>query len=330
MTTVAARGRPLRWGLLSTAAINAKLLAAAQDSAAAEVVAVASRSSTRARAYAAAHAIPRAHGSYDELLGDPEIDAVYVSLPNALHHEWSMRALRAGKHVLCEKPYSRHPEEVIEAFDLAEQEGLVLAEGYMFRHHPQIRRLAELAGTGAIGDVRLIAAAFSWPCADADSICLDASLDGGGLLDVGCYCVSAARMLAGEPLEATARARFGPTGVDVAMAATLTFADGVLAQVGCGLDGPERSVLEVIGTRGTITVSDPWHGARPGLALTRLDGRTEAIMVPAANAYQLELEAVAAAVRGAPSTLPGRADALGQAAVLGALLASAAGARASS
>jgi xylose dehydrogenase (NAD/NADP) len=310
---------PVRWGVLSTAAINKKLLAGARESDAVEVVAVGSRDGERARAFAERHGIPRAHGSYEALLEDPDVEAVYVPLPNALHHPWTLKALAAGKHVLCEKPYSRRPAEVLEAFAAAESAGLVLSEAFMYRYHPQIRRLAALVREGAIGELRMIAAAFTHPCEDPDDVRLRADLDGGGLMDVGSYCVSAARLLAGEPVSVTAQQTLGPSGVDVRMAGTLSFSGGALAHFDCGFHVPDRSSLEVVGSEGAIRVSDPWHCAEPGLELTR-GGRAETIPVEHASSYRLELEAVGAAVRGSAEPVPlGREDALGQARTIAAL-----------
>ena len=150
----------IEWGLLSTANINGPVLGGIAQVEDARAMAVASRDLERARAYAAEHGIERAYGSYEALLADPDIDAVYISLPNSMHHEWTTRALEAGKHVLCEKPYSRNPAEVEQAFELAAARGLVLMEAFMYRHHPQTRRLAELVGTGAIGRLRLIRSSF--------------------------------------------------------------------------------------------------------------------------------------------------------------------------
>jgi D-xylose 1-dehydrogenase (NADP+, D-xylono-1,5-lactone-forming) len=147
-------GEPVRWGLLSTALINEAILGGAAESERAHVVAVASRDAARAESYAAEHGIERAHGSYEALLEDPDVDAVYVSIPNSLHTEWTVRALEAGKHVLCEKPFSRRFADVERAFDVAEREGLVLSEGFMWRHSPHIRKLVELAG--GIGTVRVV------------------------------------------------------------------------------------------------------------------------------------------------------------------------------
>jgi predicted dehydrogenase len=309
----------VRWGILSTAEINEKLLAGARRADGVEVVAVGSRDEARARAFADRHGIPRAHGSYEALLADDGVEAVYIPLPNGLHHPWTLRALAAGKHVLCEKPYSRHPAEVEEGFAAAERAGLVLSEAYMYRYNPQIERLAELVRGGAIGDLRTIAAAFTHPCPDPDDIRLDPALEGGGLMDVGCYCVSAARLLAGEPVAVTAQQETGPSGVDVRMVGTLSFAGGVLAHFDCGFHVPDRSQLEVVGSEGTIVVNDPWHCVEPCLAVTRA-GETELIAVGRESSYRLELERVGHAVRGTGGPPPlGREDALGQARAIDAL-----------
>lgn len=311
---------PIRWGLLSTALINRKLMAGARVAHGVELAAVASRDLARARAYADEHGIPTAHGSYEELLADPEIDAVYIPLPNALHHPWTLRTLEAGKHVLCEKPYSRHPAEVTEAFDLAARNGLVLSEAYMWRYHPQTTTLAQLVQDGAIGELRLISASFTWPCDAPGDIRLDPALDGGALLDVGCYCVSAARLLAGEPEALLAQQVPSASGVDALLTGQLRFPGGVLATFDCGLLVPDRSSLEVMGTEGTIVVSDPWHCLEPGLELRLQAKPPERVALPQANSYALELEAMGAAIRGEPTALLGREDALGQARTISALL----------
>jgi xylose dehydrogenase (NAD/NADP) len=311
---------PVRWGILSTAAINEKLLAGARRSDAVEVVAVGSRDGARAAAFAERHGIGRAHGSYEAVLEDPDVEAVYIPLPNALHHPWTMRALAAGKHVLCEKPYSRRPAEVEEAFDAAERAGLVLSEAYMYRYNPQTVRLGELVRDGAIGELRTIASAFTHPCEDPADVRLSAELDGGALMDVGCYCVSASRALAGEPEAVTAQQDVVPGGVDVRVAGTLAFAGGVLGHFDCGFHVPDRSQLEVVGSAGTLRVNDPWHCLKPGIVLTRADGEAEAIAPAVESSYRLELERVGDAVRGGRGPAPlGRDDALGQARAIAAL-----------
>lgn len=310
---------PLRWGILSTALINTKVLGGAALTATADIRAVASRDLSRADEFARHWSIPRSYGTYDDLLADDEVEAVYVPLPNSMHHPWTMRALEAGKHVLCEKPYSRHPHHVLEAFDLAEASGLVLSEAYMYRYHPQIRRLGSLVADGAIGELRLINSSFSWPTDAPGDIRLDADLDGGSLLDVGCYCVSAARLLAGEPASAAADWIIGPTGVEVRLAGLLRFDADVQLHFDSGFHLPDRSLLEVVGSDGSIRVQDPWHCVDAALEVT-VHGRAP-ILEPflGTNSYQLELDEFAAAVRGQRSWLLGRSDAHGQAIALDAL-----------
>lgn len=307
-------GRAIRWGVLSAALINEKLLAGAALSYAVDVVAVASRDDTKARALAQRWQIPAAYGSYEALLADETVDAVYIPLPNALHHEWTMRALQAGKHVLCEKPYSPRPGDVEEAFDEADRRGLILSEGFMYRYHPQIRQLARLVrDEHGIGDLAMVVASFSWPTDAPGDIRLDPTLEGGSLLDVGVYCLNASRLLAGEPASFTAQQVTGPTGVDVAFTATMRSAGGVLTHLDCGFHLPDRSLLEVVGSKGVIVVNDPWHCAEPGLTLT-LPGRPpQALPTQRANSYQLQLEEFGRAVRAEANHLLGRDDAIGQA-----------------
>jgi xylose dehydrogenase (NAD/NADP) len=312
---------PLRVGLLSTANINRKLLGGARAAEGGEVMAVASRAAGRAEAYAAEHGIGRAHGSYDALLDDPDVDAVYVPLPNSLHVPWAIRALEAGKHVLCEKPLTRHPADAEAAFDAAERAGRVLAEAFMWRHHPQVRRLRHLLAERAVGEPRLIRAAFSFDIFGGgrpDDVRLQGSLDGGGLMDVGCYCVSAMRLLAGEPEAVSGRRIDGGNGVDVRFTGTLAFANGMLGSFDCGLDMVDRSELEVVGDAGSVFLADPWHGRAPSIELRRPRG-SESVGVASANAYACELEDFAAAVRGERPHPFGRADAIAQARTIAAL-----------
>jgi D-xylose 1-dehydrogenase (NADP+, D-xylono-1,5-lactone-forming) len=318
----------VRWGLLSTARISGAVVAAARASELADVVAVASRDDERARSYADQFAIPRAHGSYEALLADPAVEAVYVPLPNALHVEWTIRALQAGKHVLCEKPMARRPQEVARAFDVAARAGLVLSEAFMWRHHPQTRRLRELLAEGAIGGVRLVRASFSFALAGDGDVRLDAALEGGSLMDVGCYCVSGARLAAGgEPVSVLAECVTGPSGVDVRFSGVLRFDGDVLAVFDCGLDVPARHELEVVGSQGRLVLADPWHCRNPLISLER-DGKPWFVEIEAADSYRLELEDMAAAIRGERGPLLGREDALGQAHALAALQQAAAEGRA--
>jgi xylose dehydrogenase (NAD/NADP) len=313
----------VRFGILSTARINELVLAGARKSDRVSMVAVGSRDRARAEAYARAHGLARAHGSYEELLDDPDLDAVYISLPNSGHIPWTIRALRAGKHVLCEKPLTRHAHEAEEAFDVAEQEGRLLMEAFMWLHNPQIRRLQELIGEGAVGAVKVIRAVQAFVADDPRDIRLLADLDGGSLMDVGCYCVHAARHLAGEPERVYGEAVRNAAGVDVSFAGTLLCPNGILAQTTSSLVLPEINELEVVGEEGRLLLRDPWHGwTDPRIELWRPDGVQELRFEPS-DPYQLELENLSAAILGAAEPLLGRADAVAQARTLEALLRSA-------
>jgi xylose dehydrogenase (NAD/NADP) len=313
----------LRWGILSTARINDKFIVGCAGSDLVTVGAVASRDVIRARGYADKYGIERAHGSYDALLADPEVDAVYISLPNAMHLEWTHRALEAGKHVLCEKPLSRRRADVAAAFARAEQRGLILSEAFMYRHHPQTERLAALVADGAVGRLRLIRAAFGFSLGDGGDVRMSTALEGGALMDVGCYCVNAVRLLAGEPARVTGQQVLGGDGVDVAFVGTLALPADVIAHFDAGFVFAPRSALEVVGEDGSLIVADPWHCGTPGIELHTAEG-VQVISVPPADSYRLEAEDVAAAAAGEREPRLGRADAIGQAATIEALYASAA------
>jgi predicted dehydrogenase len=236
--------------------------------------------------------------------------------------EWSIRGLEAGKHVLCEKPLSRRPEDVERAFAAAERADRFLMEAFMYRHNPQTRRFKELVEEGVIGRLRLVRAVFSFPLTDSPDVRLDPELDGGGLMDVGCYCVSGARLLAGEPLRVYGEQIPVATGVDEVFAATMVFPDGVLAELDCGLALPMRDELEAIGEDGSIFLDDPWHCRTPVIEL-RTGGGREQIALEPADSYRLELENMSDAIRGRAEPLLGREDALGQARAIEALYRSA-------
>ncbi len=312
---------PVRWGILGTGGITAKLLEGARRSPAVDVVAVGSRNPATAEAYATRHAIPTAHGSYEALLADPQVEAVYVATPNSLHHPWTMRALAAGKHVLSEKPYSSDPAEVEAAFDAADAAGLVLSEAFMWRHHPQVARLRTVLPE--LGGIQTIRATFSFVLEDADNIRLSLELDGGSLMDVGCYCISGARLVAGaEPELAFGFAETGASGVDVRFTGVLRFRGGIVAEFTCGFTADHRG-LEAIGRTGSVRLTDPWQ-SNPATIVR--DGAETAL--EDADPYQLELEDVGRAIRERRPPLLGRSDALGQARTIAALREAAATGRA--
>jgi D-xylose 1-dehydrogenase (NADP+, D-xylono-1,5-lactone-forming) len=312
----------VKWGIVSTAHINRLFLAGARQSEDVEILAVASRDRQRADEYARENGIERAYGSYEALLADPDVEVVYISLPNSMHVDWTVRALEAGKHVLCEKPLSRRSEEVERAFDVAEREDRLLMEAFMYRHNPQTRRLTELVAQQAVGRVRIIRAAFGFVAHDPANVRLSAALDGGALMDVGCYCVSGSRLIAGEPERLMGEQAIGGDGVDVAFAGVMRFRGDISAHFDAGLALVSQDLLEVVGDQGTLRLTDPWHCRKPGIDVIR-ENETERIEIEPTNSYRLEAENMSAAIRGEAPLLLGRADAVGQARTIEALYQSA-------
>jgi xylose dehydrogenase (NAD/NADP) len=310
----------VRWGILGPGRIAEKTLGEGIHAGNASFVAVASRDRSRARSFAEHFEIPKVHESYEALLADPEVDAVYIATPNSLHHSMTMQALSAGKHVLCEKPYTRHPNEVVEAFDAAEAKGLVLMEAFMWRHTPEVKRFLELLPE--VGELRSIRSTFAFTLERTADVRLDPKLDGGALMDVGCYCVSGSRLVAGtDPVGLEGEQLVGPSGVDVEFSGLLRFPSGVVAQIGCGFTYDHRS-LEAIGSRNTLRMRDPWLAEPAGLWL----GDREIDLVTG-DRYCLEIENVGDAILGRGKPLLGRADALGQARTIDALYQAAASGR---
>jgi D-xylose 1-dehydrogenase (NADP+, D-xylono-1,5-lactone-forming) len=308
----------VKWGIISTADINRLVIPGAHASPKVDLVAVASRDQARADEYARKWEIERAYGSYDALLADPDVEAVYISLPNTMHVEWSIKSLEAGKHVLCEKPFSRHPGDVEAAFDTADRVGRLLSEAFMYRHNPQTKRAKQLVDEGAIGELRLVRAVFSYSLYDEDNIRLRTDVEGGALMDVGCYTVSGSRLFAGEPERAHGEAWFGPTGTDWVFGGLLRFSGDVVAVFDCGTAMPERDELEAIGSEGSLFLDDPWHCRVPVIEVRR-NGKVERIQLEPVDSYRLELENMSDAIRGEGELLLGRDDAVGQARVLEAL-----------
>jgi predicted dehydrogenase len=307
----------VRWGILGPGGIANRLLQDAGRTANFKVVAAGSRSLARATEFASRFGIARAYGSYEQLLADPDVDAVYIGAPNSLHHPMTMLAIAAGKHVLCEKPYSRHPAQVVEAFDAAEAAGLLLMEAFMWRHSPQTRRFVELLPE--VGELQSIRGTFSFAMAATTDVRLDPALDGGSLMDVGCYPISGSRLVAGvEPVRVFGEQALGSSGVDVRFSGMLRFPSGLVAEIAAGFTSVARS-LEVVGSKGTLLSRDPWQGELGGI---ELNGRPEPVAPD--DAYRLEMENLSAAILGDGKPLLGRADALGQARTIDALLRSAA------
>lgn len=247
----------IRWGILSTASIGyRRFVPAAQASRNGEVTAVASRDLGKAQTYASERGIPKAYGSYEELIADPDIDAIYIPLPNSEHAPWGIRCAEAGKPVLCEKPLAASAAEAQTMVDAFAARGVLLVEGFMYRFHPQTVKVKELVAAGAVGEVMTLQAAFTFQIRGEDNIRLNKSLSGGSLMDVGCYCVNVMRLLTGEePDRATAIARVGlQSGVDEKLSGVLGFPSGIVGHFDCGLRTYRTHTYEVRGTEGRILV----------------------------------------------------------------------------
>jgi xylose dehydrogenase (NAD/NADP) len=249
----------LRFGILGVAKINDRLLPGFRKAKHAALTAIASRDLARAKKAADAAAIPRAFGSYEELLADPQIDAVYLPLPNTHHYEWTRLAADAGKHVLCEKPLTPTAGQADELVGYCKAKGVTLMEGFMWPHHPRTAKIRELIDRGTIGQVLRVTGAFTLPLpVDPDNIRLKPSLGGGSLLDVGCYPVYGIRWAFGEePVAVYAKGRYDYE-VDLEMSGLVWLADGRLATFDCGFTQPTRQWLEITGTTGVIRVRDMW------------------------------------------------------------------------
>ncbi len=249
----------LRWGLLSTARITRALIPAIRLAARAELVAVASRDVARAKAYATQHQIPKAYGSYEALLAADDVDVIYNALPNSLHAAWTIRACEAGKHVLCEKPLALAAADVDRIEQASRAHSRVVTEAFMYRHHPQTRRVRELVARKAIGDVQAVRGGFTFLLNERTNVRLDPELGGGSLWDVGCYPVSWARYVLGcEPELAFGWARYTARGVDESFTGQLRFGGGVTLQFDAGFTSPFRTEIEVVGTEGLIRVRRPY------------------------------------------------------------------------
>jgi xylose dehydrogenase (NAD/NADP) len=250
----------LRWGLLSTARINRLIIPAIRGSSRSEVTIVASRTMDRAEAYAADWKIPRAAGSYEALLADPDVDVIYVSLPNSFHVEWTLRALEAGKHVLCEKPLALSVEDVDRIEAAATRASRVAAEAFMYRHHPLTHAAESVVRGGTLGAVRGFKGGFTFPLTREGDVRLDPALGGGSLWDVGCYPVSYACFLAGAaPVDVFGWQQSSDSGVDLEFAGMMRFADGSIAQFDSGFRGPLRAEMAVIGTNGVLRIDRPFR-----------------------------------------------------------------------
>ena len=295
----------LRWGILGPGRIAPRLVRATGACARAELVGVASRDIERATAFAATHAVPTAFASYDALVASPDIDVVYISLPNHLHAAWTIRALEAGKHVLCEKPLALTVAEVDAITAAADRTGRVAVEAFMYLHHPQTIRAVELARSGALGRLEVVNGTFSFFLTYPDDPRIDPTKGGGSLWDVGCYPVSLSRRVAGEePDRVNAFARFDEHGVDRTFVGQMHFPGGLLAQFDSGFGAPFRQRIEIVGSDATLILDAPFltepDGPPPSIMLWR-DGAATPIEVGSADQVRSEVEDLTAVILdGAP------------------------------
>ncbi len=299
--------KKLRWGILSTARINRAVLDPIKEAPRSELAAVASRNLEKAQAYAQEKGIPQAYGSYEELLADPNIDAIYNPLPNTLHKEWTIKAAQAGKHVLCEKPIVLTLPELDEIEATGQANNVVIFEAFMYLHHPQTRKALEMIQAGQLGDLQLINSWFSYylPAENTANIRLYPELGGGSLWDVGVYPNSLAIVMAqaGAPVEVWASQLKGETGIDVSLVGQMKFANGVTAQISSGFRSPFRQGAHIVGEKGIIQISEPWKPGADGHAsvmelYTGGDDPAETIVIPADgnDPYLHEVQAMEACV----------------------------------
>jgi len=317
--------QPLKWGLLSTANINRALIPPLRVSERNRVAAVGSRTQAAADAYAAQWNIPKAYGTYDALLADPEIDVIYNPLPNHMHAEWTIKALEAGKHVLCEKPFAMTLAEVDAMVAAQAKSGKVLAEAFMYRHHPQTLKVKALVEGGAIGKLQLIRGVFTFNIDHEVDIRLDPTKGGGAIWDVGCYPISYARLIAGvEPVTVYGRQAIGAkSGVDESFYGLLTFPGDIYAEFDCGFRSPLRQHMEVVGTDGTITVPMCYQPSEDETITVRSGKKTEAIKIEPRELYIGELEDMADCILSGKSQRMSLADSKGNIATILALIESA-------
>jgi xylose dehydrogenase (NAD/NADP) len=287
----------LRWGLLSTASINKALLVPLRASKRNQLLAVASRSQEQADAYARKNKVKRAYGSYADLLADPEIDVIYNPLPNHLHAEWTIKAVQAGKHVLCEKPLALSLAEVDAISAAAEKYGKVVAEAFMYRSHPQTLKAREIIASGKLGKIKMVRGSFTYPGTDPDNYRWKPEMGGGGLWDVGCYPLSYTRMLLGaEPLEVFGWQVIGPTGVDELFVAQLHFPGDVYAQFDCSVRIPYHAFMEIVGDEATLIIPKPFTPSVKETLYMVKGGKTEAVVVKGTETYIGEVEDMADAI----------------------------------
>ncbi len=289
----------VRWGLVSTANINRRLIPAIRASKRGELVAVSSRSQASAEAYAKEWDIPQAFGSYKAMLDSDAVDAVYIGLPNHLHKEWSVYALEYGKHVLCEKPFALTLAEVDAMIEASERTGNVLAEAFMYRHHPQTKLIKEMVDNGLFGTITFLHGHFSFAMSDPGvNVRMKPEWGGGAMWDVGVYPMSYMQNLMGStPEKVFATQWVGEYGVDEGFAGQMSYANGVIGQFSCGFRSLFQTFIEIVGTQGRLFIERPFIQPQDGkVYFTDSDDNTEEIEMPQKELYLGEVEDMHAAI----------------------------------
>jgi D-xylose 1-dehydrogenase (NADP+, D-xylono-1,5-lactone-forming) len=318
----------LNWGIIGTGNIAQQFCSGVNAAQRGRLAAVGSRQLSSAEDFARRFQVAAAHGSYEQVLDDPQVQAVYISLPNTMHHEWTIRALRAGKHVLCEKPLAANATEAAEMFTEAERAGRVLVEAFMYRTHPMMRAVQQAVKDGAIGQLRLIRSSFCYRTTRIDgNIRFDPALAGGALMDIGCYCISFSRLFAGQQPQAMhAAAKLHPRGVDEYTAGVLQFPGGVVASFTCGMTVQADNTAHLCGDEGYIEIPIPWKPPSKQAVFTiargtppRMDGANRPAPPPREtrtidanmDLYGLEADAFAEVVLDNAPPFVSREDSLG-------------------
>lgn len=283
----------LHWGLLGTARINRAVIPPLRASKRNQLAAVASRAKDKAEAYAREWKIPTAYGSYEAMLDDPTIDAIYISLPNSLHLEWTLKAAAAGKHVLCEKPLALQAEDVDAMLDASRKYKVHITEAFMYRHHAQTLRVKEMLDAGEIGELRSVQGSFSFTLNRPDDFRWNPGQGGGSLWDVGCYPLSYTLLAAGSaPVEVMGWQKTAPSGVDATFIGQLRFANGMLAQIQSSFELPFFTRMELRGSDGTILVPVPFK-PQPRAQFTLSKGKDQTIQIKGSELYLGEIENMA-------------------------------------
>ncbi|RJO71882.1 MAG: gfo/Idh/MocA family oxidoreductase [Myxococcales bacterium] len=315
--------KKIRWGILGCAKIARQLIKGIGEGETGEVAAIASRDYAKARAWAEQNGIPHAYGSYDELLRAGVVDAIYNPLPNSLHAEWTIRALRAGLPVLCEKPFAADAAEARQVAKMARETGLAVAEAFMYRFHPLYDLALDYLRSGRLGRLASISSTFTYLLRDPTIVQADPALAGGVLMDLGCYGVNLSRLIAGgEPRRVSGFAR--RAAVDETFVGMMEFADGVFAEFVASFAAQKRQRAEIVGAAGVLVTERPWHPYAEGVDVTLItDAGTETIRTAGGNIYGLEADDFARALREDRAPRWGVDDAVANMDVIDALYASA-------